>query len=45
MAAWVKANYCMHFDTVAEHNPVNSEKYAAILSTLIKEFENRFQDF
>lgn len=44
MAAGVKASYCMHFDTVAEHSAVNSEKYAAI-STLIKRFENRFQDF
>jgi len=34
----------MQFDTLAKHIPVNSEKYAALPSILIKEFENRFQD-
>ncbi len=38
------ANNFMHFDVLAKHSPVNSEKYAAVLSILIKEFENRFQD-
>ena len=35
----------MHFDTLAKHSPVNSEKYAALIFDLIQEFENRFQDF
>ena len=35
----------MHFDTLAKHSPVNSEKYTALLFDLIQEFENRFQDF
>ena len=43
--AQIKANNVMHFDTLAKHSPVNSEKYAALLFKLIKEFENRFQDF
>jgi len=30
----------MHFDTVVNHRPVISEKYAAVLSVLVKEFEN-----
>ena len=42
--AQVMANNCMPFDTLAEHSPVNSEKHAAMLCILIKEFENRFQD-
>lgn len=37
------ANF-MHFDTLAKHTSVNAEKYTALLSVLIKEFENRFQD-
>ena len=41
--AQVMENSCMHFDTLAKHYPVNSEKYAAVLSILIKKFENRFQ--
>ena len=28
-------NNFMHFDTLAKHSPVNSEKYAAVLSILI----------
>ena len=31
------------FDILAKHNPVNSEKFAPMLSALIKEFENRFE--
>ena len=33
-----------HFDTLVKHCSVSREKYAAMLSVLIKEFENRFQD-
>jgi len=39
------ANKIIHFDTLAKHSPVNSRKYAAMLSILIKQFENRFQDW
>lgn len=39
----VMANYCMHFDTLAKHRHLNSEKYTVMLFTLIKEFEKRFQ--
>jgi len=35
----VIANNCMHFDILVKHNPVNREKYAAVLSILIKKFE------
>jgi len=35
----VIANNLMHFDTLAKHSPVNSEKYADLLSVLIKEFK------
>jgi len=42
--AQVMANRFMHLDTLAKHSPVNSEKYAAMLSILIHELENRFQD-
>lgn len=38
------ANKFMHFDKLAKHSAVNREKYVAVLPTLIKEFENRFQD-
>lgn len=34
----------MHFDTLAKDNHMNSEKYSALLSILIKEFDNKFQD-
>ena len=34
-------NFCM----LAKHNFMNSDKYAALLSILIKEFENKLQDF
>lgn len=33
-----KANYFIHFDTLPEHSPVNSKKYAVLLSVLIKEY-------
>lgn len=33
----------MHFDTLAKHCSVSSEKYAAGLPILIEELENRFQ--
>ena len=36
----IMSNNCMHFDTVVNHRPVISEKYAAVLSVLVKEFEN-----
>ena len=39
------ANNFMPFHTIAKHSPANSEKYAAVLCILIKEFENGFQDF
>ena len=35
------ANDLMHFDVLAKHRPVNSKKYATLLSGLIKEFGNR----
>ena len=38
------ANNCMHFDTPAGHSSANSEKYSAVLSIVIKEFESKFQD-
>ena len=38
------ANMLMHFDTLAKHNTVNSKRYAAMLSIVIKESEIRFQD-
>jgi len=34
----------MEFDRLAKHSPVNSNKYAAVVSILVKEFENGFQD-
>lgn len=37
--------YCMHFDTLARHSALSSEEYTAMLSRLIKKFENRFQDY
>ena len=40
----VLASKFVQLETLAKHSPVNSEKYAAMLSILIKEFENRFQD-
>ena len=44
LPAQVMANNCVHFDSLAKHSPVNSEKYTAVLSLLIKEFESWFQD-
>ena len=41
----IKANNFMLFDTLAKHSPMTSKKHAALLSDLIQEFENRFQDF
>ena len=41
----VTANNFMHFDTLAKHRSVNSKQNAAMLSILIKESENRFQEF
>lgn len=38
------AKKSMDFDTLAKRSPVNTEKYAAVFSVLIKEFENWFQD-
>jgi len=40
----VMANNCMHFDTLAKHSALNSKEYAAVLSVMIKGFENKFQD-
>jgi len=40
----VTANMLMDFDSLAEHSPVNSEEYAAVLSILIKVFESKFQN-
>jgi len=37
------ANNVMHFGTLAEHSPVNTEKYAAVLSVVTQRFEDRFQ--
>ena len=38
----VMANNCMHFDTLASHRALNNKEYTAMLSVLVKEFENRF---
>ena len=41
----VMANNFKHLDILTKHSPVNrKKKYAAVLSILIKKFENRFQD-
>jgi len=40
----VVANNCMNFDTLAESSALNSKEYADMLSILIKEFENKFQE-
>jgi len=39
--AQVIAHNCVHFDTPAKHRTVNTEKYTAVLSVLIKECENK----
>ena len=41
----VMTNKFMDFYALAKHSPVKSKKQAAVLSVLIKEFENRSQDF
>ena len=41
----IKANNFMFFDMLAKHSPMTSKKHAALLSDLIQEFENRFQEF
>ena len=41
MITQVMANKFMDFDTLDKHCPVNSKKYAAVLSVFI---ENRLQD-
>jgi len=38
------AGKLMGSETVAKHSFVNREKCAAVLSVVIKDFENRFQD-
>ena len=43
--AQVMANDTMHFDALAKHNFVYSEKYAAPLSALVNKFVNKFQAF
>lgn len=40
----VTANNFTHFDILAKCSPVNRKKHAAVLSLLIKESENKFQD-
>jgi len=42
--AQVMAKKFMDFDTLGKQSPVNSVKYAAVLSDAINEFENRLQD-
>lgn len=42
--AQVMVDNFMHFDTLVKHSPMNSKKYAPVLSVLIKEFENGFQE-
>lgn len=44
MLTRVMENNCEHFGTLPEKCPVNSEKYAVVLSILIKGFKNRFQE-
>lgn len=38
------ANNPIHFDILAKRSPLSSEKYAVVLSVLIEEFENSFQN-
>lgn len=38
------ANKFVDFYALAEYSPVNCEKYATVLSTVIKKLETRFQD-
>lgn len=37
-------NNFTHFDALAKLSPVNNEKYVAVLSITIKEFEKKFHD-
>ena len=37
-----KAKLIQLLDTLAKRSPVNSKKYAAVLSVAIMEFENKF---
>lgn len=37
------AKKSMDFDTLAKRSPVNTEKYAAVLSIVTQRFEDRFQ--
>lgn len=43
-AAQLTAKSCVHFGSLAEHSPVSSRKYTAMLPILLKEFENMLQD-
>lgn len=45
MLTQVMANNFMNFDTLAKHHPVNSKKHVAILVLVIKESENKFEDY
>lgn len=38
------ANNAIHFYILSKHSPMKSEKYTAMLSDLIRDFENSFQD-
>jgi len=40
----VTANSCVYFDTLAKRGAQNSKEYAAVLSVLIKEFENSMME-
>lgn len=44
MLTQVMTNKFMDFYALAKHSPVKSKKQAAVLSVLIKEFENSLQD-
>lgn len=39
--AQVVVHNCMHSDILVRHGALNSEEYAAVLSVLLREFENR----
>ena len=43
-ASYSDSKYRMHFDILTKRSPVNSKKYAVIISVLIKEFDSRFQN-
>ena len=44
MPTQMMANKFMDFEALAKHSPANSKKYVAVLSVLMKKFDNRFQD-